>query len=364
MLTHNVKCIILKNEVNYMKNAKEVTDKELLAEAVYDDEAFAKLYRKYHNLVYFVAYKMCQNESDAQDILQETFIEIRRSLKNLRNPQFFRLWLYRVIDSKCKKLYRQNKYSLTDIEQDHIQNSFLERKQQHLPADTARFQNDQELLMHMVKELPYDQKFAIILYYFEQMTTLEISEVLDVPEGTIKSRLSVARTTLRKKITAYENREHIKLDFHDLSGALTLAFTATMTKPIISSIYQNKGASTAKGLKTSFVSTKVIAGVTASILTPTIAFAGYTAWNQHQLPNSSVINQEQAFPTLIYQGKELTSEIEAYYTLKQSACHHDLTTLTQQEREELNPLYEALKEKRGIFYERLQESGWSDLYEK
>lgn len=233
MLTHNVKCIILKNEVNYTKNAKEVTDKELLAEAVYDDEAFAKLYRKYHNLVYFVAYKMCQNESDAQDILQETFIEIRRSLKNLRNPQFFRLWLYRVIDSKCKKLYRQNKYSLTDIEQDHIQNSFLERKQQHLPADTARFQNDQELLLHMVEELPYDQKFAIILYYFEQMTTLEISEVLDVPEGTIKSRLSVARTSLRKKVTAYENREHIKLDFHDLSGALTLAFTGAMMDSFI-----------------------------------------------------------------------------------------------------------------------------------
>lgn len=349
-----------------MENVKEVMDNELLEKAVYDEEAFTELYRKYQNLVYFVAYKMCQNDSDAQDIVQETFIEIKRSLKNLRNPQFFRLWLYRIIDSKCKKLFRKNKFSLTDVEQDHIQNTIIDHKQQNLPEDTLRFQNDSELLLHMVEQLPYDQKFAIIMYYFEQMTTLEIADVLNVPEGTVKSRLSVGRATLKKKITAYENREQIKLDFHDLSGALIMAFAGAMFSTAVPTTCQSKiKESSIKGIKAASLSTKAIVGITAMVMTPVVGLIGYGALSHNQIPESNTINQKQlSFPVLFYEGEEITSEIEAYYALKQHVCKQDLLTLTEQERNELDPLYQALKEEQSVFYERLQETGWSDLYEK
>ncbi len=207
-----------------MVNDKKMTEQELLLAAQQDDEAFALLYQRYYRLVYYVAYKMCRNDADAQDVVQETFMEVRRSLCDLKNPQYFRLWLYRVVDSKCKKLFRKNKYALTDIEQDHILNEFLEQNEQFLPEASLKYTNDRDIMHRFIKELPYDQKYAIILYYMQQMTTLEIAELLKVPEGTIKSRLSVGRATLRKKVEAYEHREGIKLNFREgVSGSVMAA---------------------------------------------------------------------------------------------------------------------------------------------
>ena len=63
-----------------MVNDKKMTEQELLLAAQQDDEAFALLYQRYYRLVYYVAYKMCRNDADAQDVVQETFMEVRLSL--------------------------------------------------------------------------------------------------------------------------------------------------------------------------------------------------------------------------------------------------------------------------------------------
>lgn len=351
-------------------NLKKLSEKELLVQAQTNEEAFTELYQRYHQLVYFVAFKLCKNDADAQDVVQDTFIEIKRSLKDLKNLQYFRLWLYRIIDSKCKKLFRKNKYTLIDIEQDQIQNAILVKDHQAVPMERMQFQNDQELLHHMIQELPYDQKLAIILFYMEQMTTLEISQCLQVPEGTVKSRLSVARATLKKKVEAYEHREGVKLNFHDLSTALTTAFAGitvgTQVPSMKSNALSNKAQHFINAIKASTISMKIAIGACAVALASATGYEGYQSLHPSNdtIIHEAVKSSNKQFPTLQFRGQEITSSKDAYYTLKMHVCKQDIEFLSKTERAEVDVLYQALKEENGVFYQNLKDTDWEMFYKK
>lgn len=341
----------------------KLTEKELLVKAQYDDDAFSELYHRYYKLVYYVAYKMCKNDADAQDVTQETFVEVKRSLANLKNPQYFRLWLYRIIDSKCKKLFRKNKYACTDIEQDHILNEFLEQNKQFLPEVQLKYWNDRELMHHFIKELPYDQKYAIILYYMQQLTTLEIAELLEVPEGTIKSRLSVGRAALRKKIEAYERRQGIKLDFHESFGNGIMA--AIISDQTLDMAMQSQKAKTHRfidNIKAMNLSMKLaLTACGAGIVIPT----GLMLMDLYQISKTQTKQSEtNAFPHLYFQGISVSTSKEAYFTLKMNICLQDMRMLSEGQREDALALYEALKLENGVYYIRLQESGWADAFDQ
>lgn len=346
-----------------MENNNKLTEQELLVKAQFDDDAFSDLYYRYYKLVYYVAYKMCKNDADAQDVVQETFMEIKRSLKDLKNPQYFRLWLYRVVDSKCKKLFRKNKYALTDIEQDHILNEFLEQNEQFLPEAQLKYKSDRELMHHFIKELPYDQKYAIVLYYMQQMTTLEIAEHLGIPEGTVKSRLSVGRSTLRKKIEAYERKEGVKLNFHESFGTGIMAMILSdqaldaAMKPQKSKVQRFLDNVRAMSLSMKLAVIACCAGV----LIPT----GMMLMDLFQDTETQTIQSEtDSFPQLHYYGISVKTSKAAYYTLKMNICIQDMKQLSVQQRLEALPLYEALKTENGVYYTRLKESGWADAFDE
>ncbi len=347
-----------------MKNEK-TTEKELLYMAQYDDDAFACLYERYHRLVYYVAYQMCHNDADAQDVVQETFLEVKRCLPNLKNPKYFRLWLYRIVNSKCKKIFRKNKYAYTDIEQDHILNLFLEQNEQFLPDAQSKYQSDQKLMYSFINDLPYDQKHAILLYYAEQLTTLEIARLLQIPEGTVKSRLSVARASLKKRIESYEHREGIKLNFHEGAGSIALLSTilADQKKDILfpfKQAYQSHSQlfqSVAMAIKTT-----VIAGCFGVMVLSGISMVNDTRSAMAEAQNP--IHEAKSFPVLYFRGTTIQSEKDAYYTLKMNVCMQDIAQLNEEQRLEVLPLYNALKKENGIYYERLRQSGWAEEFER
>lgn len=353
-----------------VKNLKKMSEVELLSYAQKSEDGFAELYQRYHQLVYFVAYKLCKNDADAQDVVQETFIEIKRSLHNLKNPQYFRLWLYRIIDSKCKKLFRKNKYSLIDIEQDQIQNAILVKDHQALPNMQAHVQSDHQLLHNMIEDLPYDQKLAVLLYYMEQMSMIEIAQFLDIPEGTVKSRLSTARNTLRKKIELYERREGVRLDFHDLSASLASVFVGyTASNYAISStnVLLANYKSFWKMLKTSTIATKAVIASAVLVVASSVGYIGYQVTRGsanrmvHPVVNPSM---SSSFPVLQFRGEEIQTSKDAYYTLKMHVCKQDIERLNEMQREETNVLYQALKKENGVYFQRLIDTGWSDIFEK
>ena len=80
---------------------KEYTDEELvLMLQNNDEEAFNLLYHRYVKLVYYIAYRICKNDADSQDIVQDTFLQVKRMIHNLKNPSLFKFWLNQIAISK------------------------------------------------------------------------------------------------------------------------------------------------------------------------------------------------------------------------------------------------------------------------
>lgn len=347
-----------------MKNIKKVGEMGLIALVQEGNEnAFDELYQRYHKLVYYVAFKMCQNDADAQDVAQETFIEIKRSIKSLQKPSFFKLWMYRIVNSKCKKLFRKNKFALTELEKDSVQFAFLEERKDFVPNKDVHYQSDSNVLHTFIDALPEGQRMAVILFYMEQMTSAEIAKVCDVSEGTIKSRLFTARNTLKKNIEDYEHREGISLDFHDLSSALTVCFATQLAiaggigVPSIKlkkSTFHNSIADFVHA-NTFLVKATVIACVSTAVVSG--AYVGYQSLQQDN--ENLVKNQYQTtFPTIEHRGEKISNPKDAYYTLKMNYCKQDVSNLDSAEKTELKKLYQALQTENGVYFKRLQESGW------
>jgi RNA polymerase sigma-70 factor (ECF subfamily) len=164
-----------------------------------DREAFAILFEQYKNLVYKTAYLMLAESSEAEDALQDIFVQVYKSLSGF-DPRkaAFTTWLYRVTFNYCLNHRRKKRpftLPLEDIS----------------PALRSEFPGPQlaeaEIVQQAIEKLTDKQRAVVILRYFWDLPYAEIAQILDVPLGTIKSRIDLALKTLRKGI---EEQESVK----------------------------------------------------------------------------------------------------------------------------------------------------------
>ena len=154
-------------------------------------QAFNVLFKQYHKPLLRFAFKMCRHESIAEDAVQEAWIKCASSIKRLNDPRAFKSWMYRtvrwrVID-QTRKL-RSNESSLEDVNTAQ----FIEEPQSS--------DNGGDELKLLISELVDIDKQAIHLFYFEEMKISEIAIVLEIPPGTVKSRLNRARKQISEKL--------------------------------------------------------------------------------------------------------------------------------------------------------------------
>lgn len=157
-----------------------------------DREAFAILFEQYKNLVYKTAYLMLGESAEAEDALQEIFVQVYRSLSGFDpGKAAFTTWLYRVTFNYCLN-HRRKKRPLTLPLEDIS------------PALKSEFPGTQlaeeEILQQAVGKLTDKQRAVVILRYFWDLPYAEIAQILDVPLGTVKSRIDLALKTLRKAL--------------------------------------------------------------------------------------------------------------------------------------------------------------------
>ena len=94
---------------------RQKTDEEIIELCqMGDEEAFEELYKRFYKSTYYLAMQIANCDADAIDATQETFIEIHKSIKNLREIKVFRLWVKRIVVSKLNKIFAKNKDSLYD----------------------------------------------------------------------------------------------------------------------------------------------------------------------------------------------------------------------------------------------------------
>ena len=148
-----------------------------------DGEAFVSLVKQYEDVLYRTASRLLNNDEDVADAMQDTIISAYEKLHNLKNDEYFNTWICKILINKCNSLLNKNKNVSVIDENLLIQNR--DDKFQKIELEEA---------LNSLNEV---YRLALILYYIVGLNVKEISEFLKEPEGTIKSRLSRAKSILR-----------------------------------------------------------------------------------------------------------------------------------------------------------------------
>ena len=325
-----------------------------------DEDAFAQLYSEFYRLAYFFAFKLCRNEADAKDVLQDTFVEIQRSISSLKETTYFKAWLYKIVHSKCKKLFRKNKYTTTDFEKDPIIGNMQEQRMEFTPEFFAHFRSDQEVLRSCIDQLPLTQREIILLFYIEQMSIKEIADILDVPIGTVKSRLSYGRNYLREMLEEYHSAQGEPLTFRSLDG---LAASVLMNELARYSVQVPKLAN-AGILRFRSLSQSALMQAGAVVLSASLVCGGRYLFVKSS-SEQEVQRKNSRFHVVMMRNEAVTSAQDAYFTLISWACCPEM--IQEKPHAEIlqaQQAYAELKAHGGIYYDQLVNQHWSDAYEQ
>lgn len=148
--------------------------------------------RQYGKRLYGLCLHLCQNRADADDLYQETWLKVMKNLDRFDEVREFEPWLTKICVNTWRNVLRRMMRSPVKD-----QFSSAEEKELFLASIPAAEQQDYQDLYEAVKRLPDKLRMTIILYYFEGMDIRATARVLDIPEGTVKSRLSQAKKRLK-----------------------------------------------------------------------------------------------------------------------------------------------------------------------
>ncbi|BBO84718.1 RNA polymerase sigma factor [Desulfosarcina ovata subsp. sediminis] len=173
-------------------------------------ELFFELVRRYEKSLYNFGLRMCGNPSDAEDMVQDTFLNVFRYLKGFRYETKFKNWLYRVATSACLKKKRRSKFA---PERELSLDEFLPADESAVSKEVPSWASqpltqvlDEELggiIRNALLELPEKYRLVIVLRDVEGFSTQEAAEILDLTPSNIKVRLHRARLFLREALRAY-----------------------------------------------------------------------------------------------------------------------------------------------------------------
>ena len=176
-------------------------DVELIKRILSGDEtAFADLIRKYQRQVHTHALGKIGDFHIAEDITQETFLQVYQNLETLNDPRQFSRWLYSIVNHLCIAWHRKNRIQTQSLEETHISEIEREAYSRYITTEHAKTitEAQRDLVEKLLGELKESDREVITLHYFEEMTSSEIGMYLGVSENTIKSRLHRARQRLKK----------------------------------------------------------------------------------------------------------------------------------------------------------------------
>ncbi len=189
------------------------TDNELI-EAIKagNTGALENLVSRYEKRVYNLAYRMLGNKEDAEDVLQDTFLNVIRSLKGFESRSSFSTWLYRVAANAALTRLRQRSrreksegefldevYSVQEAA--HSQSKLVDWSDR--PAERLLDEEAREVMEDAISELPEIYRVVFILRDVQGLPANEVAEVLDLTVPAVKSRLHRARLYLRNRLSDY-----------------------------------------------------------------------------------------------------------------------------------------------------------------
>ena len=186
----------------FRKKDRVYTDSELMQQIVSGDQsAFSELYSRYKGRMYYYFYRMLGNSAEqANDFLQELFMKLIEKPESY-NPAFsFSTWIYSIANNMCKNEYRRRvirreyeQFEATEPRLDYVDDTSIEPEQLV------------EKIFQTLDLLGEDHRSAFLLRYREGFSIREVAEILELAEGTVKSRLFYARKIVAEKLDYLKN---------------------------------------------------------------------------------------------------------------------------------------------------------------
>ena len=182
-----------------MDNEKERINGLIVRLQSSDKSAFDEFYKLTSPKAYFIALKTTQNEHDAEDVLQESYIKALEKLDEIDVSQNVLSWFYKIVANKSKDFIKGKTPVFTETEEEELINEIPEDNAEFCPEESL---NQEELrleVMAAIDELTAEKRACIMMMYFGEMSVKEIAESIEVSESTVKNRLYTARKDLRTK---------------------------------------------------------------------------------------------------------------------------------------------------------------------
>lgn len=165
--------------------------------------AFEALYERFKDTVYRIAFFTTRHSGEAEEAVQETFMDVMRALPDYQidGPAKFETWLYRVTVNRCRSRMRRKRLPTADWDD-------MEERLERLPSPRAEEDPERVMLKReravalwrAVDELPEGQRLVVLLRYHQGLSYSEIAQALNIPEGTVKSRLYHAHRKLHDRL--------------------------------------------------------------------------------------------------------------------------------------------------------------------
>ena len=165
-----------------------------------DETAFESLIRKYRKQIHAHAWRKTGDFHIAEDITQDTFLQVYQKLDTLDDPTQFSGWLYVIVNRLCIAWFRKNRIRTESLEETDISEIETEAYSQYVAAENAKTNAEaqRDLVQKLLTKLKESDRQIITLHYFQEMTYSEIGSYLGISESSIKSRLHRARQRLKK----------------------------------------------------------------------------------------------------------------------------------------------------------------------
>jgi RNA polymerase sigma-70 factor (ECF subfamily) len=177
-------------------------DSDLITRAAGGDAtAFQALVERHRSMVYRVAFQFAGNHHDAEDIAQEVFIKVYRSLQNFRHDAQLTSWLYRIVMNACIDHRRRQSSAGAPASPEEAEQTLLNTPEER-PGPEARAYAGElaDVLQAEIRRLPEGQRVVFVMRHHQGLKLCEIAHALGLAEGTVKRQLHAAVHRLRQAL--------------------------------------------------------------------------------------------------------------------------------------------------------------------
>ncbi len=259
---------------------KETVDfSKLISDATSgDSSAFEALYKLSLKTAYHTASLLLKNTEDVEDVLQNTYIKAYQKLPELKNPESFESWIKTIVENECKNYIKKEKRIRAPIIFfKNKTDEYSEEWNQPVPQEYMERAELRKSVSDIIDSLSPEVRTCIILFHYEDKSLNEISEMLDIPLGTVKSRLHNGRKQIEKEFNKLKKKDPSLYGIGAIPVILSLlsyqaeniAVPAAISKGIVSSV--SVGTSTASAgvamAGTTTASTAAASGVSTAVAT-------------------------------------------------------------------------------------------------